>query len=152
MRCHLGTIEKHAISISHKKSINAATHNRKIGFARKETISDSLKKAELELAVAASCHFSTLAIDHFGEIIKRNAKGSVMEKLRLHRTKCSALITSVIAPSLKQELIGDVSRQKFSLLLDESTDVSVTKLLAICIRYFSSNSEKIETVFWDCTQ
>ena len=30
MRCHLGTIEKHAIGISHKKSINAATHNRKI--------------------------------------------------------------------------------------------------------------------------
>ncbi|XP_045489241.1 zinc finger protein 862-like, partial [Pieris rapae] len=37
--------------------------------------------------------------------------------------------------------------QKYSLLLDESTDVSVTKYLGVVIRYFSSDKNKVVSAF-----
>lgn len=44
-------------------------------------------------------------------------------------------------------LVADVGDSGFSLILDESTDVSTTKYLAITIRYYSKNDNKIKTDF-----
>ncbi|KAG0445007.1 hypothetical protein HPB47_004919 [Ixodes persulcatus] len=41
----------------------------------------------------------------------------------------------------------DIKGKKFSLMLDETTDVTVEKLLAICTRYFSEKSGEVVTPF-----
>lgn len=119
-----------------------------LNFPKKhQDVPDKLKRAELQLAVATCCHCSTAAIDHLSEVIKINGTGSTLENLRLHRTKCTALINSVVSPSLRDELISDMKGKKFSLMVDESTDVAVEKLLAVCARYFSEKSGEILTAF-----
>jgi hypothetical protein len=46
-----------------------------------------VKKAELKLAAMAVCHTSFNAVDHIGEILCEEGKGSYLEKIKLHRTK-----------------------------------------------------------------
>lgn len=76
-----------------------------------------------------------------------NGTGSVLENLKLHRTKCTALLNWVVSPSLRDEPISDTKGKKFSLMVGESTDVACEKLLAGCARYFSEKSGEITTAF-----
>lgn len=68
-------------------------------------------------------------------------------KVELHRTKCTAIIKNVIAPDLLSELIDDVSDMPYSLIIDESTDVSTIKYMCICIKYFSSKNNCVTIDF-----
>ena len=65
-------------------------------------------------------------MDHLCELLKLLGAGSQLESLRLHRTKCTLLIKKVLAPAIKQDIISDInySNACFSLILDESTDIS----------------------------
>ena len=67
--------------------------------------------------------------------------------LSMHRTKCTGLIKNLIGPCLLQELLNDVGESFYSLIIDESTDISQEKLLAVCIRYFSKSNCKIISSF-----
>ncbi|RUS91788.1 hypothetical protein EGW08_000496 [Elysia chlorotica] len=61
--------------------------------------------------------------------------------MKLHRTKCAALIRKAVAPSLKEELREDFSGQKFSVLIDESTDISLQKLMCVVVVYVGKNGK-----------
>lgn len=65
----------------------------------------------------------------------------------MHRTKCSQLILNVISPALSEQLVNDIGDHGYSLIVDESTDISVTKYMAFCVRYFSKSLQKITTQF-----
>lgn len=84
-----------------------------------------------------ACHCSITTIDHLSEIITKNGGSSVFKNMRLKRTKCSCLIQNVIGPATKEETKEDLCGRKYSLLLDESTDVSSEKHLAVLAKYFS---------------
>lgn len=99
------------------------------------------------LALATCCHCPLLATDHLGETIKKHGKGSTLQNIRLHRTKCTSLISSVLLPSIKSYLKSDISGKKILILVDERTDVSAEKILAICFQYFSECSGKVVAVF-----
>lgn len=137
-------LQKHEKTEKHKKRQYV------IKTARPVTVypsgpSEEVKKAELELAVAITCHCSIRSVDHLGEIMKKHGKGSTLGNITLHRTKCSRLITAAISPSFKHELMKDIKDEKFALLVDESTDVSAAKHLCIAIRYYSKKEKRIVT-------
>lgn len=94
------------------------------------------------LAINTATHSSIKSIDHLGELLKTFGKGSSLENLRLHRTKCSKLILNVISPALIEDLVTDIGESGYSLIVDESTDVSVLKYMAYCIRYFSRSKNQ----------
>lgn len=60
---------------------------------------------------------------------------------QMHRTKCTEMIRGVLATYFLKWVTSDVGDEKFSLLLDESTDVSVSKYLGVVIRYFSAKKK-----------
>ncbi|KAJ4934815.1 hypothetical protein JOQ06_007597 [Pogonophryne albipinna] len=70
----------------------------------------------------------------------------------MHRTKCTEMINGVLAPYFLKKLVADVGDQRFSLLLDESTDVSVSKYLGVVIRYFSNTKQTIVSTFLGLVQ
>lgn len=70
-------------------------------------------------------------------MLKVFGRGSNLENLKLHRTKCSKLILNVLSPAIVEDLVKDIGDIGYSLIIDESTDVSVNKYMAYCIRYFS---------------
>ena len=101
-------LSQHANTKDHKLKVSAQSHSRRIVNVIKPKIPDSVRKAELELAVCICCHTSLLAVDHLGEVMKRHAAGSTIGAINLHRTKCSRLIDFVVAPCLKDELKNDL--------------------------------------------
>lgn len=102
---------------------------------------------DLRLAVYIAAHSAVRSMDHLGELLKILGKGSLLENLKMHRTKCSKLILNVIAPAMLHELIEDIGNQSYNLIMDESTDISVIKYLAFCVRYYSLTQKRIVTDF-----
>lgn len=71
------------------------------------------------------------------------------KNIKLGGTNCAELIREVLSPYFKNVILEDIGDQKFSLILNESTDISVSKMLGIVIRYFSKNNSKIVNTFFD---
>lgn len=57
-------------------------------------------------------------------------------------------MNNVLALFFLNDLKNDIGDNKFSLLIDESTDISVTKYLGIAIIYYSSSLKRIVTTFF----
>lgn len=68
--------------------------------------------------------------------------------MSLHRKKCTVIIKHVMMPHFVGKLKEDISGRNFSLLLDESTEISVTKYLGIVICYCSESAKNIVTTFF----
>lgn len=81
------------------------------------------KILDIKLAIFTAKHASIVSVDHLTTMLK-SLSIKEFEKLRLHRTKCSAIIKYVVAPVLLSNLVSDVGDSKYSLILDESTDIS----------------------------
>lgn len=157
LRVHKGDHIRHKDSEKHKKNANAITFHPtinqvfpKVNPANKKTL---VTKFELKLAVHVACHSSIRVIDHLSDLMKDHFKSyddknmKLDQYIRIHKTKCTALITRVIGPSLFKQQIDDIKNVPFPLILDESTDVSCKKNLCICIRYFNSRKERIVSQF-----
>lgn len=65
----------------------------------------------------------------------------------MHRTKCTEMMNGVLAPYFLEKLVHGVDDQKYSLLLDKSTDISVSKYLGVVIRYFNEEKGKVLSTF-----
>lgn len=52
-----------------------------------------------------------------------------------------------MAPHFKEILLKDIGTQKYSVILDESTDVSVIKFMGIIVRYFSLALKEVVSAF-----
>lgn len=114
-------------------------------------ITNDQKFRDLVFTYYVAMHTSINSVDHLCGVLyredlsKQHSTGS-RDIMRLHRTKCSQLIKRVISTSLLEELIEDLEDVPYSLILDESTDVSTSKYLCACVKYFS---KKIECVLTD---
>ena len=146
-----GTLKNHAESKEHAQrasSLSSSSTSMFQSFKKTSVDSDKLKRAELQLAVGIICHCPVIAVDHLSEIIKLNGGGSTLENLKLHRTKCSKLITQVISPALEEDLLLKIETGKYyCLLIDESTDIASDKSLCICIRFYDEENAEIGTYF-----
>nr|XP_054591608.1 uncharacterized protein LOC129155892 [Nothobranchius furzeri] len=144
----LSDIKKHAATQKHiekAKPYNQASQP-KLTFVAKKT--DTLKQAEATIALAISDHCSILSCDHIGLACKAAfPDSSIAQNFRMHRTKCTEMINGVLAPYFIQRLVADIGSNKYSLLLDESTDVSVSKYLGIVVRYFSEGKGHVVDTF-----
>ncbi|KAK3919981.1 Zinc finger protein 862, partial [Frankliniella fusca] len=159
LRAHHADLLKHAENSKHKANMekyNTLKQSRlETAWCVRQTLiitgiefAGSEKKAiDLKLAVYIACHSAVRSMDHLCDILKIVGKGSKLEHLQLHRTKCSNLISKVIAPAMLTELVEDVGASGFSLIIDNSTDVSVIKFIALVIRFYSVTDCKIKTEF-----
>ena len=106
-------------------------------------VSDSIKSAELRLACHIASHSSVSTVDHLGEIV-----GKISGKeMKIHRTKCGAIIKNLLAPMFCDSLLRDVRNSHYSLIIDESTDVGTQKQLCVIVRYYSKKLGRITTTF-----
>ncbi|CAG4969372.1 unnamed protein product [Parnassius apollo] len=142
-------LRKHRESKKHKAKCELITKNKQIQFT--STPDDGLKnsqKAEGQLALFIAEHTSISNTDHLTDLCKEVFHDSKCAKdIKMHRTKCTQVINQVLAPHFKDTLLKDIGTQKYSIILDESTDVSVSKYMGIIIRYFSLNTNNIVSSF-----
>ena len=151
LKPHRNDLKKHAESGKHKQKIKdneELSKTKPIHEIYRPSMSDSQKIAEIQTAVFVAKHTSLLAVDHLMLLLPNIFPDStIAANLELHRTKCTALLVNLVSPCLFDELIKDVGQSFYSLIVDESTDVSQSKMLAICMRYFSIHNQEIVTTF-----
>ncbi|KAI4454180.1 hat family dimerization domaincontaining protein-related [Holotrichia oblita] len=58
------------------------------------------------------------------------------------------LIKNVLGPSMLEALIEEIGDFPYSIIIDESTDLSTQKVLCIIVRFFSHKSRQIVTTFY----
>ena len=144
IRSHKSSLQNHENSQKHSsKDPNKSKHLVNINNFLGNSSKTSEKRAEIKIAACMASHASLSCINHTGEIIKEFGVGSSWEKLRLHRTKCTALVNNVISPSFKGELKKAIQGRKFSLMADESTDCSSSKIMIVTVKYYNSTLKKV---------
>lgn len=147
--CKITQFKKHNLvvhenTVKHKSKEKHLKSSKSISqFVKKTTVSNALKEFDIKFSVAIACHCSIRSVDHLSEIVKEHSKGNILEDLKLHKTKCACLINNVISLSLLEELLQELREVKFSLFIDESTDISSTKHLCLCVRFFSKKKTRV---------
>lgn len=95
--------------------------------------------AEGTVALFVAEHCSIVTANHLSGVIKKSFSDSITARgYRMKRTKCASLLKYVLYPHFKSDLAADVGEGKFSIIIDESTDISVTKFLSVAIIYYSA--------------
>ncbi|XP_038221451.1 uncharacterized protein LOC119839286 [Zerene cesonia] len=136
MQCKLSS---KPISSFFKKSQDSSSH------------SDSVAKLELKLCgFMAEHNISYKAMDHLSEIVKSGIPDSkIAADIRLKRTKCTSIVKNVIGDGHKKDLEKILRESKFSVLVDESTDISAVKTMCIVVRLFDPQTSKITSLLWE---
>ncbi|CAD6216271.1 GSCOCG00011330001-RA-CDS, partial [Cotesia congregata] len=107
------------------------------------------KVAELKISAFIGEHCSLLTVDHLISILPQlDPSSDALKNLKLHRTKCSMLIKNVLGPSMLEDLIEEIGDSPYSIIFDESTDLSTLKVLCIMVRFFSHKKKQVVTTFY----
>lgn len=69
----------------------------------------------------------------------------VAQNLKLHRKKCTSIINNVIHPVEIKETVEIIKTCPFSVLVDESTDISSHKFLCILVHYVHPKAGTVHT-------
>ena len=146
LRPQLADLKKHAQGKKHLSFVQAKRFQSSISAFKPIEDLPVNKKRRLELRVALQTAVCTSfrSLDSLGSILEQELGRGAFQ---MHRTKCMALVKKILSPHFKEELRKDIQDVPFSLLIDESTDVSVSKLLGVSIRYFSKAINKIVSTF-----
>ncbi len=107
-----------------------------------------MKIVYIKWSVAIACHAAVRATDHLGEIKCESSKKTYfLHDIKHYRTKCTSILTNVVHPCFHDSVIRDIQHTSFSLIIDESTDVSTVKHLCMCVIYVKEDLPSVVTKF-----
>lgn len=147
LRAHVQELRAHRRTAKHKKNMALFTalplqqnqlETYVTSLPRPPSYTREIKIAQLRLAVHIDVHGSLASADHLTPLISDTFRDSfVASSLSMGRNKCTAIVIKVLGQTFKELLLDNVRGGKFSLVLDERTDVSSTKELAVFARHYS---------------
>lgn len=142
-------IVQHSQTAKHVKNINKIQINKSNIIDNRDTLLHvhKVKHAEIKLAAFFAEHNVAFYVaDHLIPLLKDICVDpEIVADLSLARDKCKNIVTEVIAKREIEEIVKNLQTCKFSILIDESTDISETKILCVLVRYVCPNSNKIAT-------
>lgn len=143
----LSALKTHMETKKHIEAQESLFLNKTITFPKEnKTDTNAIKRKEIRAALFTAFHTSMNVVNHYTHCYNKMNLMSKSE-LQLSRTKCTGIIVNVIAPFFREALRTDIADSSFSLLIDESTDISVSKYLGVVIRYFSSEKKRSNLCF-----
>lgn len=108
-------------------------------------------KIESELICTMLCIKNNLSlsfVDNIPSLLKMAFTDSnITQEIKCGGTKATALITDVTGPFSLKKLSETLQKTSFSMILDESTDVSSQKNLVIVVRFYDVSSSTIVDKF-----
>ncbi|XP_066602062.1 SCAN domain-containing protein 3-like [Prorops nasuta] len=151
----LHTIQSHARS---KRHLDELRNQKNTGNTRADAetetessnLKDSVTRAELILTSFFLEHYVPYAAsNHCTPMLKHCFPDSeICQNLHLGRTKLTAQ-TGVIASAYKKTLCKILEKSKFSILTDESTDVSTVKIACIIVIFYDDDLKCVRCALWD---
>ncbi|KAK3912905.1 Zinc finger BED domain-containing protein 5 [Frankliniella fusca] len=158
-------LQKHAKTDKHKNKVKSLQGVKNIASAFRDqqepaetaaqrTLKQNIKTAEIKMAAFFSEHnVSIMSSDHLVELAKSCFPDSqIAQNMTLDRTKCTAIIQSVLGVVEKEDLSKDLRETKFSVLVDESTDRGNVKNLVIVVHYVCPSTGQTVTALFELVE
>lgn len=139
-------IKRHKATNSHIKKYNSAKNTPAINMVFNKPAFKSLNDEirELEMHVVGFLCEENLPFslaDKLTFFLKKVfPQETAVRNLKLKRQKATQLAVKIMAPYAKDVLFSRIKKEKFSIIIDETTDIGSSKSLAILARFF--NEEK----------
>ena len=156
--CSKSRLLSHKNSTKHAKNF-AAKKNMIVmdKFVVKNTEPDKKKKvhrAELLLTGFMAEHGMPLShADHLIPVIKKMFPDcDTAQNMTLMKTKAAYVMQDGIAWEESNDISKVCQENMFSLLIDESTDISVSQILAVMVRYYDRKKCKVTDALLDIVQ
>ena len=111
-----------------------------------QNLEGSIKLATiLMITFIAEHNLPFMIADHFTNLCKEMFPDSaVAQGLHMKRTKCTEM-THKLGNKIKEDLAAKLRKNKFSVIIDESTDTSKTKCLSVIVKFLDSEDGYIKT-------
>ena len=141
-----GKTEKHRKNFEANR--NCLSINKFFVKSVDSNLENKVARAELLLASFMAEHSTPfLQADHLVERCKKMFPDSEIAKnIKMKRSKASYVIQHGIAYYERQDKIQICKTQKFSIIIDKSTDISTTQLLAVVVHRYVSVILNINTL------
>ncbi|KAJ8909743.1 hypothetical protein NQ315_014011 [Exocentrus adspersus] len=144
-------LTKHAEGKGHIKNMKLLCSNKKINddftVNQANRHSDKVKEAELHLCYFFAEHNVAINIvEHLIPLLQKLfTDPKVLADVTLGRTKCTEIIKNILANKELDNTVSELRVTPFSVLIDESTDITDQKNLCILVRYVNRRKGKAET-------
>ncbi|CAH1958537.1 unnamed protein product [Acanthoscelides obtectus] len=108
---------------------------------KKSGHSQKVSEAEIKLSSFFAHHKVAFeVVDHLISILKDSFPDSnILKDVKLRRTKTTSVIKNVIAKKESEDLAVVLQQNFFSVLIDESTDISANKLLGVNVKFVNNS-------------
>ena len=92
-------------------------------------------------------------MDHFSDLLSKLCPDSkIAIDVRCKRTKTKCIITNALSPHFHNKLVCSFKKSSFSLIIDETTDVSTKKELALVTRQYSQELRKVTCSLYELVE
>ncbi|KAL7299200.1 hypothetical protein TKK_0007796 [Trichogramma kaykai] len=108
-----------------------------------ENTSLKKKRQNIELVLTYFMLLHNISIDVINDLVPMikyicsNNNVKVVKSVKLASTKCSELSKNVLGYEIEMKIVKILQNNPFSILVDESTDISRKKYLCVAVRYLS---------------
>ena len=132
---------KHASSQKHEQNVRSIQNTPAVTSYVKPDPKMPIIEAELKLSsYIAKTNVALSASDTLIPLLKKLFTDSnICQEITLGRKKCTYIIRNVLSPVITEDIIVEIGDKPFSILVDESTDVTDTKFMALLVRYVDNN-------------
>lgn len=140
-------IERHARTEMHKKNeLSAKSTPKIVNFCKadSEETKSNVAAQELEIRLSlfiAEHNLPFNCLDHLTKCLKTVKDSKTISKLSLNRLKGQNIITSASGPENVNNLVEFTKTHYYSIIIDESTDLTTSQNLAVVIRIFNQKCQ-----------
>lgn len=130
-------LRRHANSSHHISNITKISHSSSITESiKKMTLKDRVADAEIKIMwFICENNLSFRVAGNMVQVCKFIFNDSQLaQSMKMERTKCSNLAINRISLYLKKKLAKKLISNKFSIIIDEKTDISTNKSLVVIVR------------------
>ena len=146
-------VTKHKKTSKHMELLKQSTGQSQVSsyFRDNTRLDDKVIRAEtLFSQFVAEHNLPFLVADHFTPLVKKMFPDSrVAEKFSCARTKTTCIIKGALAPAVCQKVVMQCQMQPFTILIDESNDRACDKEVAILVRVWDHDINRVATRFLD---
>ena len=115
------------------------------------TMAKNVHDAELRMAAFLSEHdLSFNLMDHLSDLLPILCPDSkIAAHFKCKRTKMKCIVKNALAADFHNKVVEKLKHSFFSIIIDETTDVSTCKQLAIITRSYDSKTRKVKCNLYD---
>ena len=160
--CRKTALRRHTQSAQHKRALSEIAAGQRQGnlvecLQRQNEITTYKETTEARMCSFLAQHNLPLSLINnlmslFKSVAPKNGKEvEILKGIHLSSTRCTNIIRQGVGLYFQMELVEILRKSKsyFSIIPDETTDVSTEKQLGICVVYFDESDMKIVTRFFD---